>query len=125
MATVKDQAMFLLDFCKLIQYATSLGFVVSPGELLRTKEQQEIYVKQGRSRTMFSRHLDKMAGDLNFFFNGVYINRLPAKEAIKILESIGRHWERLSEKNRWGGNFDLDWTKEDNFKDVPHFERKD
>lgn len=113
-----EQAAFLLDFCKLIVYATELGFTVTPGELLRTIEQQRIYVETGRSKTMDSPHIRKLAGDLNFIKDGVLI------WDAKLLEPIGRYWESLNPKNRWGGNFDRDWTRPDKFVDRPHFERR-
>lgn len=106
---VDNQAIFLLNFCKLISFATSKGFQVTAGELLRTVDQQKIYVQTGRSKTMDSNHLKKLAGDLNFFLNGEYIC---TKEA---LLEVGTYWESLHPKNRWGGNFSK-------FKDVPHFE---
>jgi len=49
-----EQAAFLLDACKLVQYATEQGFTVTAGELARTPEQQAIYFKTGRSKTMNS-----------------------------------------------------------------------
>jgi len=116
------QAAFLLDFCKLISHATSLGFVVTSGELLRPVEMQEIYVKTGRSKTMHSKHLRKLAGDLNFFLPSP-TGKLVYICSVEELETLGRYWESLSPKNRWGGNFDMDWSREDNFKDAPHFER--
>lgn len=106
-----EQAFFLLDFIKLIEFAISKGFSVTAGELLRPVEMQEIYVKTGRSKTMNSLHLKKLAGDLNFFLNGKYVCE---KEA---LQEVGDFWESLSPKNSWGGN----WSS---FKDVPHFERR-
>jgi hypothetical protein len=54
MSLSNEQAAFLLDACKLIQYATEQGFKVTGGELSRTPEQQAIYVKTGRSKTMKS-----------------------------------------------------------------------
>lgn len=105
------QSEFLLDFCSLIKYATDGGFLVTAGELLRPVEMQEVYVKTGRSKTMDSYHLKKLAGDLNFFKNGVYIC------SVEELKEIGTYWESLNPKNRWGGNFSK-------FKDVPHFERR-
>lgn len=113
-----EQELFLLDFIQLIQYAYSIGFTVTSGELLRPVEMQEIYVKTGRSKTMNSQHLKKLAGDLNFFKDGAYIC------SVEGLKELGKYWESLSPKNRWGGNFDKDWDKEDNFKDAPHFERR-
>ncbi len=117
MSLVAEQAAFLLDGCKLIQYATSLGFVVTGGELQRPIEMQEIYVKTGRSKTMKGMHLKRLAIDLNFFLNG----KLILDRAV--LAPLGKFWEGLNPKNRWGGNFDKDWTRADSFVDAPHFER--
>ena len=110
MSLSQEQAAFLLDCCKLVQYATSQGFMVTGGELFRTPEQQEIYLKTGRSKTMNSLHLKRCAIDLNFFKDGKLIgDRL-------VLVPIGTYWESLHPKNRWGGN----WKS---FIDCPHFER--
>lgn len=118
MSLNNEQAAFLLDMCTLIQWCTEQGWMVTGGELLRPIEMQEIYVKSGRSKTMDSKHLKKLAVDLNFFnADGEYLC------TVKDLEPIGHKWESLNPKNRWGGNFDKDWGKEDNFKDAPHFER--
>lgn len=119
MSRVPAQAAFLLDFCKLVFWATGKGYVLTSGELERPLAMQVIYVKTGRSKTLSSRHLVRMAGDLNVYLNGKYL------ATIEELEPLGRYWESLSPKNRWGGNFDKDWTKPDNFKDGPHFERVD
>ena len=106
---VDNQATFLLNFCKLVEEATKRGFVVTSGELLRTVEQQKLYVQTGRSKTMNSNHLKKLAGDLNFFKEGKYIC------SVEEIKELGTYWESLHPKNRWGGNFSK-------FKDVPHFE---
>lgn len=112
MSLVQEQQLFLLDVCRLIVYATSkLGFCITGGELYRTTEQQEIYVKTGRSKTMNSNHLKRCAIDLNFFKYG----KLVYDKAT--LQPVGDYWESLNKKNSWGGNWD-------NFKDVPHFERR-
>ena len=111
MSLVAEQAAFLLDVCKLIQYATEQGFVVTGGELARTVEQQQIYVKSGRSKTMNSIHLKRCAIDLNFFKDGKLTYDIPT------LTPIGVYWEGLNPKNQWGGF----WKS---FKDVPHFERR-
>jgi hypothetical protein len=111
MSLVDEQAAFLLDVCELIKYATlSKGFTVTGGELARTPEQQAIYVKTGRSKTLQSIHLKRCAIDLNFFKDGKIIWD---KE---MLAPIGAYWEGLNPKNRWGGNFK-------SLLDVPHFER--
>lgn len=111
MSLVAEQAAFLLDACKLIQKASELGFTVTGGELARTVEQQEIYMKTGKTKTMASNHLKRCAIDLNFFKNGKLVYDIPT------LKPVGDYWESLSPQNSWGGN----WAS---FKDVPHFERR-
>jgi hypothetical protein len=118
MSLAAEQAAFLLDACELIQYATKRGFQVTGGELTRPVEMQQIYVRTGRSRTMNSPHLRRLALDLNFILNGQLCYDY------KTLEPIGQYWESLSPKNRWGGNFDRDWNPDTGFKDLPHFERR-
>lgn len=110
MSLSKEQADFLLDVCKLVQYSTEQGWMVTGGELYRTPEQQEIYLKTGRSKTMASNHLKRLAIDLNFFKNG----KLVWDKAQ--IAPLGAYWESLNPKNRWGGNFK-------SLVDVPHFER--
>ena len=110
MSLVNEQAKFLLDVCKLVQFADEHGFTVTGGELWRTAEQQEIYVRTGRSRTMKSNHLRRLAIDLNFLRGGAVIWDKDE------LTEVGKFWESLDPKNRWGGNFTT-------LKDVPHFER--
>ena len=110
MPLANEQAAFLLDVCKLIPYATSLGFMITGGELERRIEMQEIYIKTGRSKTMNSMHLKKCGIDLNFFKDTKLVYD------IKLLKPIGDYWESLNPKNKWGGN----WNS---FKDVPHFQR--
>jgi hypothetical protein len=110
MSLSQEQAAFLMDACKLIQYATEQGWMVTGGELYRTPEQQEIYLKTGRSKTMASNHLKRCAIDLNFFKNGQLIWDKQQ------LAPLGQYWESLNPKNRWGGNFK-------SLIDVPHFER--
>jgi hypothetical protein len=73
-------------------------------------EQQAIYVKTGRSKTMKSIHLKRCAIDLNFFLNGKIIWDKAT------IAPLGAYWESLNVKNRWGGNFS-------NLVDCPHFER--
>ena len=110
MSLSQEQAAFLLDACKLIEYATAQGFMVTGGELARTPEQQALYVKTGRSKTMLSNHLKRCAIDLNFFKEGKIIwDR-------ETLRPLGQYWESLNPKNRWGGNFK-------SLVDCPHFER--
>jgi len=110
MSLSEEQAAFLLDACELVQYATAKGFKVTGGELFRTAEQQAIYVKTGRSKTLNSNHLKRLAIDLNFFKDGQIIWDKG------ILAPLGAYWETLNPNNRWGGKFK-------SLVDCPHFER--
>ena len=110
MSNVSEQAAFLLDVGRLVQKATELGFQVTAGELYRTPEQQEIYLKTGRSKTMQSLHLQRRAVDLNFFMDGKLIYNKAA------IAPLGVYWESLHPLNSWGGN----GVK---LVDVPHFSR--
>ncbi len=107
---VDEQDAFLFDVAMLIRKAHELGFKISAGEMWRTQQQQEIYFKTGRSKTMRSKHLDRLAFDLNFFLDGKVVGDKAT------LQTLGDWWESIGPKNRWGGNFT-------SFVDCPHFER--
>ncbi len=111
MATLREeQSAFLLDVCKLIQFAFEQGIELTGGELFRTLEQQKIYYNTGKSKTMHSKHLMRLAIDFNFFKDGELTYK---KEDI---QPIGEYWESLHPLNSWGGN----GVK---FVDMPHFSR--
>jgi hypothetical protein len=116
MNLIEEQWLFLKDIYKLIEKAEELGFLLTGGELYRTLEQQEIYVRMGRSNTLNSQHLKRLAIDFNFFkdIDGDGIKDLTYDK--EIVRPLGEYWESLSPYNRWGGNWNL-------FKDVPHFQR--
>ena len=115
MKKVLEQHEFLKDMAKLIYFADQQGIVLTGGELYRTKEQQSIYVNTGKSKTMHSKHMERLAIDFNFFIKGVLTYK---KSDIQVL---GDYWESLnkskSSTNVWGGN----WK---NFVDTPHFARE-
>jgi hypothetical protein len=110
MSLVIEQAAFLLDVCKLVQHATGIGFTLTAGELYRTPEQQELYVKTGRSQTMNSMHLKRLAVDFNIFRDGKLVGSKAA------LAPLGAYWESLNPLNSWGGNGKK-------LVDCPHFSR--
>ncbi|TXH10779.1 MAG: M15 family peptidase, partial [Spirochaetes bacterium] len=56
MSLIYEQHAFLQDVARLVIFADQAGFIVTGGELWRTTEQQSIYVKTGRSKTMASNH---------------------------------------------------------------------
>lgn len=113
----QEQMMFTKDVVLLLQKAIELDYEVTLGEVERPQEMQEIYFKTGRSKTRDSQHSKRLAIDLNLFKNG----RLCSAEEIK---PLGKWWESLSEKNRWGGSWrGLVEAGKSKFVDGPHFER--
>lgn len=112
MSLRQEQSAFAADIAKLLVWAMNRGFFVTFGEAQRTPEQQAIYLKTGRTKTLDSYHLKRLAFDL-FFFSPEG-NLFASKRE---MQEIGDYWESLSDKNSWGGN----WSS---FKDVPHFERR-
>jgi len=109
MSLRKEQSEFAKDIVQLLIFIHQQGFEISFGETFRTKYQQAEYIRTGRSKTMRSKHLKKLAMDLNFFKDGKIVY---SKERLQV---IGDYWESLDTLNKWGGN----WK----FKDVPHFQR--
>jgi peptidoglycan L-alanyl-D-glutamate endopeptidase CwlK len=107
MSLGQHQEAFSRDLVKLLQFAFERGYEVRLGEVLRTTEQQAIYLKTGRSKTMNSMHLKKCAADLHFTQNGNLVYP----------QELGTFWESLNALNSWGGN----WKS---FHDAAHFERR-
>lgn len=111
----EHQQIFTRNIAKLIVFANENGFELTFGEAERTREQQLIYVQTGKSKTMESNHLRKLAVDFNCFKNG---NLTYDWNTVKVL---GDYWVTLHPKNRWGGDWNNNKIK-DGFIDVPHFE---
>lgn len=108
-----QQSLFVADVIALINFAWQSGFDITFGETYRTVEQQKLYVQTGRSKTMNSQHLNRLAIDLNFFDRATGLLIYDKRR----LQALGDYWESLSGFNQWGGN----WKS---FKDIPHFERR-
>ena len=103
------QIIFSKNIASLIVYADLIGIQLTFGHAWRDVETQKRLVAKGLSKTLKSNHLRRLAVDFNFFINGKL-----TYDKHKITE-LGKFWESLHEKNRWGGNFK-------NFLDTPHFE---
>lgn len=111
----EQQQIFTKNVAKLINYSIEQGIELTFGEAYRTREQQLLYVQTGKSKTMNSNHLRRLAVDFNFFIDGELTydwNR------VKVL---GDYWESLHSANRWGGDWNKN-DKSDGFIDCPHFE---
>ena len=107
---VEQQWDFLQDIAALIVFIDKCGLVATGGELFRTPYQQAEYIRTGRTKTSNSKHLKRLALDLNFFKDGELISDKGT------LQPVGDYWESLNVKNAAGMNWD--------FYDPAHFERK-
>lgn len=119
MSLQKKQSVFTFNIHLLIEYAYKQGYELTFGEVFRTLEQQKIYFDSGRSKTMNSRHIQRLAVDFNIFKDGALINDP------KIIQPLGNFWITLNTDNVWGG----DWNRNNNlldetFIDPYHFEMK-
>lgn len=78
---------------------TEVDFTITEG--LRTKATQALYVKQGKSQTMNSKHLDGLAVDLAAWVNGT-IN-WNFDYYFKIADAVRKASIELGIKVKWGG----------------------
>ena len=108
----EKQQIFTKNVASLIVYADLIGIGLTFGHAYRDLETQKRLVKEGKSKTLNSYHLKRLAIDFNFFINGKLVY-----DKHKLAE-LGTFWEGLHPKNRWGGNFK-------SFLDTPHFEMRD
>jgi len=104
----EQQIKFTQDICTLVLELKQRNIDVVFEEFKRTPEQQELYYKQGLSKTLLSAHINKLAGDISLFKDGKYTQE---KEVYKIASEI---WQALDEHNISG--FTWGW-------DYNHFER--
>jgi|SRR3972149_9618391 len=93
----EKQRKFTLMVMRLIDYAYAHGYELTFGEAYRTEEQQRLYVNQGLSKTMNSKHREKLAVDFNLFKEGKYLSDGNA------YRTLGEFWESIG--GRWGGRF--------------------
>ena len=111
---------FSTDLALFILWCKSRGYKITRGEAWRTDYQQEEYYKTGFSRVKHSKHQDRLAQDLNFFFDNVSMWQIDEKLLKITMQRIGDKWESMRLGNRWGGNFiNSDGS---HFYDFGHFE---
>lgn len=112
----EKQRRFPLMIAGLVDFAYKNGYELTFGEAYRTEEQQKLYLEKGLSKTMNSKHRDRLAVDFNLFKDGCYITD---KNKYRFL---GERWESLG--GRWGGRFGVspeNYQKEVGW-DSNHFE---
>lgn len=126
MTLSQQQRIFSKNVGLLIGFAYENGFELSFGEVARTLAQQQIYFDTGRSQTMRSKHLNRLAVDFNIWYQGrlLFVNPVDYPQDVMICKKLGDYWESLDEENIWGS----DWDRDDNLlehtlKDPYHFQR--
>ena len=92
------QEEFAQSAAKLILKAAELGYGVTLGEALRTPEQALLNAQHDTGIT-HSLHIYKLAIDLNFFKDGLWI-----QDGAKLAD-LGTWWKTLGTRYRWGGDF--------------------
>lgn len=109
------QYLFAQDLILLMTYLVVNKVKFTEGESYRTDYQQEEYVRIGFSKVKRSKHQDRLAKDLNLWFEGKSMWAMTTVEQKKAFQHVGDFWEGLRPGNRWGGNFGS-WI------DATHFE---
>jgi len=104
----QKQEVFLYNVGRLIVWAFENGYHLRPGELQRTVEQQRFYFETGKSKTMESRHIDKLAIDLYLIVDGKLAPKYRYAE-------LAAKWKSLDPDNVAG--YDWAW-------DANHFEMR-
>ena len=119
MSLREKQSIFSLNIAKLIIWAYEHGYEITLGEALRTPEQQLLYFEgysikkigsslhfakdQRKTKTMASKHLKKLAIDINLFIGGEYRSD---KESF---QPLAEYWKNLHPDNvsgtDWGWDF--------------------
>ena len=116
----EKQSLFLNNVSKLITWAFENGYQLTIGEGLRTSEQQLLYFEgysiqkigsglhfvqtARKTKTMDSKHLNKLAIDLNLFIDGIY------QSDSKAYKPLAEYWKSLNPANDagyfwgWDGN---------------------
>lgn len=135
MALSDKQKVFTFNIHRLIEFAFKNGFELTFGEVSRPQSQiwlnyygydisnnngvLSLIKRTPTSKTLQSRHYDRLAADFNIFKNGQLINDAA------IIQPLGEFWITLNTENVWGG----DWNRnhsvlDETFKDPYHFEMK-
>ncbi|MCK4739738.1 MAG: M15 family metallopeptidase [Deltaproteobacteria bacterium] len=98
----EKQRDFTCMMARLIIWAYGRGLELTMGHAWRDTETQRRLVAMKLSKTIKSKHLDRLAVDLNLFIEGRYATN---SEDYRVL---GEFWESMG--GRWGGRFGVDKT---------------
>lgn len=75
------------------------GYAVVIGEVKRTPEMQELYLKEGKTKVSHSKHQDSLAVDISLFINGVY------QTETEQYAELGTLWKSIDPLHVWGGDW--------------------
>ena len=116
----EKQSIFAKNIAKLILFAFENGFEITLGEAYRTTGQQLLYFEgytlkkigsslklcktTPKSKTLKSKHIDKLAVDINLFRDGVY---LTDKDSFR---QLAEYWTKLHPRNISGYNWGWDYN---------------
>jgi hypothetical protein len=92
------QKIFAQNVAKLLFEIVAKSESVTLGEAYRTKEQAELYAKEGKG-IIDSQHCKRLAIDIDLFQGETYLTDE------KSYEPFGIYWESLHPDNVWGGRF--------------------
>jgi len=102
-----EQIVFAGMLGKLLCFASKQVIPVKICELFRSPEKQLKLYRQGRTKTLESKHIKGLAADLAIIREGKYISTSES------YTPLGDYWESIG--GRWGGSWHT-------FKDSVHFE---
>ena len=88
------------------------------GEVWRRPEMQRTLKDRGYTKTLYGRHMDKLAFDMFFWYEGKFVKNAPKNKLL--LQDVGDYWESRHPDNAWGGNW---YKKPGDFLDLNHYEQ--
>jgi hypothetical protein len=94
----EKQSRFARSFALLLQYMTLRGYEYTLGQIKRTELEARANAASGAGIAQ-SLHLISLAGDVNLFKDGVYLDTTEAHAP------LGQFWKSLWPDCRWGGDF--------------------
>lgn len=97
----KAQYIFSHNLSKLLNFIFESGFNCTVREVYRTKEQAEIYAKEGKGISN-SLHCLGLAADI---YVAKFSCNPPELNNIEMYRKFGEYWKGLNALNRWGGDF--------------------
>lgn len=110
MTLSEKQRRFTKMTAALIEWAYANGYELTFGHAWRDSETQRRLVEMKLSKTMNSKHCERLAVDFNLWRGGKYITDSAA------YKPLGDFWKSIG--GRWGGDFT-------GFQDGNHFEYGD